>query len=184
MTNEKTAQFLPFHAINEFMREDYRLEVVRSTLHALEILPPEARDPLNRLTRKLVQTPGFRNSAKAPASIRARPTAEAFTKSPQLAAAVLSAWAEAHLDLRQQVYDLLAERGWQMLPPDADRTRTPGFMMTWPKGEDFDSLNAAFKEKYPQIQANPNDVSLMVVWLSLRLPYSHEGEDTESQSEE
>lgn len=184
MTSEKTAQFLPFHAINEFMREDYRLEVVRAALHALETLPAEVRDPLNRLTRKLVQTPGFRNSAKAPASIRVRPTAEVFTKSAQLAAAVLSAWAEAHTDLRQQVYDLLIERGWQILPRETDRTRIPGFMMTWPKGEDFESLNHAFKEKYPRSQANPDDVSLMVVWLSLRLPYSHEDEDSNNPSEE
>lgn len=184
MTSEKTAQFLPFHAINEFMREEYRLDVVRSALHALDTLPPEVRDPLNHLSRKLVQTPGFRNSAKAPASIRVRPTAEMFTKSPQLAAAVLSAWAGARIDLRQQVYDLLMERGWQILPQDTDRTRMPGFMMTWPKGEDFDRLNAAFKEKYPQVQANSDDVSLMVVWLSLRLPYSHEGEDLENPSEE
>ena len=45
MTN-KTAQFLPFHAVNEFMRDDYRLEVIRSTLNALPGLPENYRNVL------------------------------------------------------------------------------------------------------------------------------------------
>ena len=30
--SDETLEYLPFHAINEFMRDDYRLEVVRSTI--------------------------------------------------------------------------------------------------------------------------------------------------------
>ncbi len=39
--DDKTTQFLPFHAINEFMRDDYRAIVIRSTLNALSTLPAE-----------------------------------------------------------------------------------------------------------------------------------------------
>lgn len=178
--DKKQAQFLPFHAINEFMRDDYRLEVVRSALQALPGLPADYQAPIERLTRKLVQVPGFRNSAKAPWQKRAHPTADAFEKNPALVAAILSAWSAARQELRQQVYDLLIERGWQVLPPEADRTKLPGFIAAWPKGEDFEALNKAFAEKYPQAQASSDDVSLMIVWLSTRLPYISDDEDEEA----
>ena len=175
--DDQTAQFLPFHAVNEFMRNDYRLEVVRNTLSALPSLPESFRIPIDQLTRMIVQVPGFRNSAKAPLGKRVKPTAEAFEKSPQMAAAILSAWAEAHSSLRQQVYGLLVERQWEVLPPEADRTQLPGFMITWPNGENFELLVQAFAEKYPTTTGNTDDVSLMVVWLSVRLPYQFEDDE-------
>jgi hypothetical protein len=177
---DQSTQFLPFHAINEFMRPDYRVEVIRSTLTCLPDLAENFRAPIDQLTRSMVQVPGFRNSAKAPHIKRLKPTANAFEKSPDLVAAILSAWAEVHQDLRQQVYDLLLERGWELLPPSADRTQLPGFLTTWPNGESFELLNQAFTEKYPDARLSGDDVSLMIVWLSVRLPYRFE----EDQSEE
>jgi hypothetical protein len=179
--DDQTAQFLPFHAVNEFMRNDYRLEVIRNTLGALAALPDGFRIPIDQLTRSIVQVPGFRNSAKAPLGKRVKPTAEAFENNSHMAAAILSAWAEAHPDLRQQVYDLLVERQWEVLPPEADRTQLPGFMITWPKGEDFEQLIKAFIEKYPVAGVNHDDVSLMVVWISVRLPYQFEDDEEENE---
>ena len=167
----QTTQFLPFHAINEFMRPDYRLEVVRVTLASLTDLPEDFRLPIDQITRAIVQVPGFRNSAKAPLNKRVKPTSEAFEKSPHLVAVILNAWAEAHPTLRQQVYDLLFERGWELLPPPADRTQLPGFIITWPNGESFEILTQAFSEKYPDAKVSNDDISLMIVWLSVRLPY-------------
>ena len=181
---DETVQFLPFHAINEFMRSDYRLAVLRSTYTALPDLPESYRAPLERLSRQFVQVPGFRNSAKAPVGKKIRPAAEAFEKSPALVAAVLSAWAEAHAALRQQIYELLQKRGWEILPPDSDRTQLPGFFPAWPHGEDFETLNKAFQAAFPAAQASDDDISLMVVWLSARLPYQmeDEGEDEEQEN--
>ncbi len=170
------ARFLPFHAINEFMRDDYRHAVVRDVLTHADDLPEDQRAALEKATKKAVTIPGFRNSAKAPAPLRMRLTSEAFVKSAPLAAAVLSAWGELHAPLRQQVHDFLAGRGWQVFPPEADRARMPGFLVTWPKNEDFETLGAAFKEKYPDSQVGSDDLSLMVVWVSLRLPYQMEDE--------
>ena len=177
--NDKKVQFFPFHAINDFMRPDYRLEVVRSTLYSLHDLPENMRAPIERLTRKVVQVPGFRNSARAPVNLRVKSTAEAFEKSHQLVAAILSAWSALHQELRGQVYNLLIARSWEILPPDADRTKLPGFLTKWPKGEDFEALNAVFAEKYPDSRASADDVSLMTVWISNRLPYQIEGQEEE-----
>ena len=172
-----TEQFLPFHAINEFMRPGYRTQVVRTTLTSLPDLPENFRLPIDQVTRAIVQVPGFRNSAKAPLGKRVKPTSDAFEKSPHLVAAILSAWAEAHPDLRQQVYDLLLERGWELLPPSADRTQLPGFFTTWPNGESFEHLTQAFNEKYPGVEVDSDDISLMIVWLSVRLPYQFDEAD-------
>ena len=179
---EPQIQYLPFHAINEFMQDDYRHSVIRSTLLDVSGISEDRRMEIDKLTRQYVRVPGFRNSSKAPPQKRLRPTIEAFEHHPNLVAAILSAWADLHPELRQQVYDLLVARGWEVLPPEADRSQLPGFLTTWPKDNDFTTLNAAFKEMYPQSAVEENDVSLMAVWLSGRLPYQVE-EDFEDTSQ-
>ncbi len=181
MTDLQTDRYLPFHAINEFMRNDYRLAVVRSALAALPDLPESYRKPIDQHTKRLVKVPGFRNSDKAPMRVRVVPTADAFEKSPDLVAAILSAWAEVHPELRQKVYDLLVGRGWEVLPLDADRTKLPGFSIHWPKGEDFEGLYKAYQEMYPGDDSKSDDVSLMIVWLSNRLPYPEMEEEGEEE---
>lgn len=181
---EKQVAFLPFHALNEFMLDDYRLQVIRTTLQGLSNLPENLRQPVDEITRQVVRVPGFRNSLKAPVSLKARPVAAAFEKNPQLVAAILSAWAEIQAELREKVYNLLTARGWEMLPPEADRSVLPGFLTKWPQGETFEILNQAFEEKFPATEAASNDISLMVVWLSGRLPYEMEGEQDEEYGDE
>ncbi len=178
--NDKKISFLPFHALNEFMTSEYRLEVVRITLTMLSGMPEKYRTAINNLTGRLVKIPGFRNSVKSPMLLRVKPTADAFEKSPELVAAILSAWAEIHTELRQKVYTLLQERGWDILPIDSERARLPGFLTVWPQGENFEVLNQAFKEKYPDTTISDNDVSLMVVWISGRLPYQFTGTGEDS----
>ena len=190
--SENQVEFLPFHAINDFMRSDFRLNVVKSTLSALNSLPESQRSSINHLTKKLVKIPGFRHSDKAPAIVRAIPISNAFEKSPELVAAILAAWAESHASLRAQVYDTLTSRGWKtfptemhsladvpalktekdwgILPIEADRTKIPGFLIYWPKGETFEVLYQALSEKFTDAQVSIDEASLMVVWLTLRLP--------------
>jgi hypothetical protein len=180
----KKARFLPFHAINEFMRPDFRLAVVRAALQAAPSSPDDLRQPLDRLVKKVVRVPGFRDGSKAPTPLKVRPTAEAFEKSPDLVGAVLAIWAQSNAELSQQVYDLLVEKGWDLLPVEANRAKLPGFMTTWPKGQDFAALDQAFQEKYPQMEVSNDDISLMVVWVSGRLPYEIEGEDEEDSTQE
>jgi hypothetical protein len=180
---EKQVAFLPFHALNEFMRDDYRLTVIRTALKGLPNLPENFREPVEQLTRRVVRVPGFRNSQKAPAALKVKPIADAFEKNPELVAAILAAWSEVQSELRGKVYDLLKDRGWEILPAEADRTVLPGFLTVWPRGEDFEVLNDAFAEKYPGTESSSDDVSLMVVWLSGRLPYQIEGSDEEEDDE-
>ena len=189
------AEFYPFHTINEFMRNDYRMTVVRSTLGALNSLPAEYREPIDKLIKKLVKVPGFRHPEKAPVAVKALPMAKAFEKNPEVVSAILAAWAESHADLRAKVYDLLQARGWKMFPtefslemlsPDVikewgvlplsvDRTRLPGFVSLWPEGNEFEAIYQHFNELHSNIDESLDNVSLMVVWVSLRLPIDVEG---------
>jgi hypothetical protein len=171
MEKDKEVGFFPFHAINEFMTDEFREAVIRSVLLSYGTLPEEYSSRIDRNIKKTVSIPGFRNSAKAPAQLRVKPAIDSFQKNPALVAAILAAWAELHDPLRQQVYDLLISRGWELLPIEADRTKVPGFLTKWPKGEDFDTLFQAFGTTNSDTTTEMNDVSLMVVWLSGRLPY-------------
>jgi len=182
---DKKVEFIPFHALNEFMRPDFRLSVVRAALTALPKLPTHFRAPIDKLTKKVVRVPGFRDGTVAPTAMKVAPIADAFGKSPELVSAILAAWAEAQTDLRTKVYELLKARGWELLPADADRTQLPGFLTEWPKGEDFDIINQAYAEAHPGEEASTDDVSLMAVWLSGRLPVNTDDEeesDTETEN--
>jgi hypothetical protein len=199
---ETKTEFLPFNAINEFMRPDFRIKVIRDTLNELPNLPEEYHNLVNRLTKKYVKVPGFRNSDKAPVMVKVLPLVKAFEKTPDIVAAILAAWSEAHSDLRTQVYSLLNVRNWRMLPAtqsitpelltsdllhnwpvlpiEVDRTKLPGFFVYWPKGEDFDTLYNQYTEMFPESNASMDQVSLMVVWLSLRLPHQIQEDQIET----
>jgi hypothetical protein len=178
MTGSKV-QFLPFSAINMFMRPDYRLEVVRKVFNLMPESPEEVRATFNRYIKKFVAVPGFRNSSAAPVSLKIKPYISAFESQPEVAAFTMATWARGNRSLLDKVFDLLTDREWELLPKDADRTQLPGFLTTWPKDESFEAVNKAFKEKYTEETYHEDDISLMAVWLSGRLPYQEEDPDKE-----
>jgi hypothetical protein len=180
--DEKQIRYLPFNAINEFMLPEFRHTVLQNVFSQLEKLTNERRTAINNLVKRHVQVPGFRNSAQAPVGVRVRGSVTPFERRSDFTAQILQAWGELHADLRQQVYDMLNERNWEkLLPPDADRTKLPGFMVIWTKEETYDVLDAAFQTKYPDGPFEAYDMRLMVVWMANRLPYELflEGDEAE-----
>jgi hypothetical protein len=185
-------EFLPFHAINEYMRPDFRNKVIRETFNAQATLELHLSNELNQQVKKYVTVPGFRTSDKAPALVKVLPTSKAFEKNPELVAVILSCWAEIQSKLRDQAYAVLKERMWPLFPeneepaPTAsitetikewpifpitmDRAKLPGFYIHWPKGEDFEALYKTFSDLYSDSDASIDKVSLMMVWVSMRLP--------------
>jgi hypothetical protein len=107
----------------------------------------------------------------------------AFEKSPQFAIQTMACWADLNGELKQKVYDLLIARGWELLPKDADRTKLPGFMVKWHPSDSYEVINKAFLEMYAGDSTAENDVRLMTVWLSGRLPYDSD-EDSKEETEE
>ena len=170
MNENKEVRFLPFHAINEFMLDEYRLEVITKVMTSLSGLPDRYNSTINRLSKKLVKVPGFRNSLRAPLQYKLKSLIAAFEKNPEFVATIISGWAELNHDLRERVFRLLNSRNWEILPLDTDRTKLPGFITVWPIGENFDVLSRAFNDANPDSSASNDDISLMTVWISVRLP--------------
>jgi hypothetical protein len=164
------------------MTSEFRHEVIHNVLIALPDLPEAHRNTINKLSGRYVKIPGFRNSPKAPLLVRIKPTINAFEKHPDFVAAILSSWVELYPELRKRVFDLLISRNWELLPLEADRKKLPGFLIIWPKDETFDAINQAYHEKYPDQVDQNNEISLMTVWLSGRLPYQFTESDHPSTS--
>ena len=170
MNDNNQLKFIPFHAINEFMRNDFRLNLIRTALTGKNSLDRKFSAPIDRLTRKHVKVAGFRNSLKAPVTIKAVAMVKPFEKQPRLVAAILNAWSEITFELRTQIFDLLTMREWKLLPIEADRTKLPGFLTQWPEDDDYEVLYEVFTKAYPESNASIDETSLMVIWLSGRLP--------------
>jgi hypothetical protein len=182
MENQETVEFLPYNAINQFMLNDYRHNVLHKVLGGLDQLPPSQKSALLGSIRRLFSVPGFRNPAMAPLAIKVRGAVGPFEKNSVFTGQVLAGWGELNSDLMQQVYHMLLDRKWEVLPLDADRTKIPGFLTRWPKGETYEVLNTAFTEKYPESAAAEDDVRLMVIWVSGRLPYDMVETDPEEEN--
>ncbi|MCC6147582.1 MAG: hypothetical protein IT308_08455 [Anaerolineaceae bacterium] len=178
MTNDQVV-FAPFHTLNEFMLPEYREAVLRTVLIRMPELSGAGKSQLNRVIKKNIVIPGFRNSSLAPMPLKIKGAVKAFSKNPEFTAQFLSAWTELNPELAERVYEILKERGWEILPIEADRTRLPGFLIEWPEGESYDTLGQVFSEKWPDAADPVDDIRLMIVWLSGRLPYNatEEAED-------
>ncbi|HWQ05305.1 MAG TPA: hypothetical protein VN452_08110 [Longilinea sp.] len=184
MSEPQQTQFFHFHTINEFMLPDYRQQVLTQVISNLDNLPVDLRSRLNGHIRNLVKVPGFRNSGLAPVPVKVRGSIQAFEQSPKFTASVLAGWCTLNEELARQTFDFLTARGWTLLPLEADRTKLPGFLTHWPKAEQFDVLDEAFRDQYPETIYSDNDISLMVVWLSARLPYELVDNPEETPSED
>lgn len=168
--NEQRVKFLPFHAINEFMEDDYRQSVVQKVLSELDQLPGNDRADVVNQVKRLVSIPGFRNSSAAPMPLKLKGAVSTFEKKPDFTAAILAAWSQLNQGLRQEIYDLLQKRDWELLPVDADRKSLPGFLTRWPEQDTFEALDKAYRKAHPKSSVSDDDINLMVVWLSGRLP--------------
>ena len=168
--NDTRVEFIPFHAINEFMLPDYRLKILQEVFGSWNKLSDQRCAAINRLVKRLVTVPGFRNSTAAPPLVKARSATSAFERSPEMVAQICAAWCELHPELADKIYNLLKQRGWELLPIEADRSKILGFLPHWPKDDPFEVLDDAYAEVYPGDDAHEYDINMMIVWLSGRLP--------------
>jgi hypothetical protein len=170
MENEsEKISFVPFNAINEFMLDEYRKKVIDQVL-AVRSEGGADKATVDKLIKQTVSVPGFRNPTSAPASLLYKPVLSSFEKIPGMTAQFLQIWSKHHDALAVQITELLISLHWEILPADADRTRLPGFQTVWPEGTNFETVFSAYHLKYPDSTAEKDDVALMTVWISNRLP--------------
>lgn len=165
-------QFLSFAAINEFMRDDYRLSVITEVLSHLDKVPADQRNMINKLISKHVSIQGFRNSNLAPVGRKAKSSVDMYLASGPYCAAILEGWFRLHPELADAVYQVLKEKEWQNLQLlELDRSKLPGFQIHWPKSDTFDVLIKAVRAIKPFEDESDDNLSLMAVWVGVRLPY-------------
>lgn len=169
--DEKVAEYLPFHAINEFMRDDYRLSVIHEVLTHFEELSGEQRKEISQEITRQVKIAGFRNSNLAPAAIKAKNSVSLFQKSAKFSAVVVGAWSGLHPELATAVWQVLSEHGWEPQPVELNRAKLPGYQVKWPKKDTFEVLQQEARKTNSTLTETDDDISLMVVWLGNRLPY-------------
>ncbi len=171
---EKTNQqkYLPFHAVNEFMRDDYRLTILQEVLSEQSATPVEIRNRIGRMISKGVKIPGFRNSNQAPVAIKVKNSTSLFENSPEFAALVMEAWSNLHTKLKRDMAEVLHDRGWNIPSAEIDHSQLPGFQIDWIKGDTFEVLIGEIKKKNPDLQESDDNISLMAVWIGNRLPYN------------
>jgi hypothetical protein len=177
MNDEKKIQVLPFHAVNEFMREDYRLDVLHEVFTGLEQCTPLQKQLITRMFAKNVNIPGFRNSGQAPLAIKIKNSPTLFERSHEFSATIMECWSNLHPELKLAMQTLLTERGWTLQPLDDDRCLLPGFQIDWPKADNFESLINGIHETHPDMNESDDNISLMAVWVGNKLPYNLFSED-------
>ncbi len=178
-------KFLPFIAINEFMRDDYRQKVITEVLSHIDKIPNDQRITINRSISKFVKVPGFRNSSLAPAGLKAKSSVELFGTLSDFTGAVIEGWFRLHPDLAKTVFEVLQEKEWPNLQPiELDRSKLPGFQIHWPKTDTFEVLINAVRSKNLFEDESDDNISLMAVWMGVRLPYDLFVEETEEKKAE
>ncbi len=168
---KKQQQYIPFRAVNEFMRDDYRLTILHEVLSSLDRCTGIQRQLLLRLFSKGVQISGFRNSSTAPLPILVKNSASLFERSNEFSATVMECWSNLHSELKNAMSHLLSEKGWNPHPVAVDRSMLPGFQTNWPKTDSFEKLIKEIREAHPELTDSDDDISLMAVWVGNRLPY-------------
>ncbi len=171
MSENSKVQYIPFHAINEFMRDDFRNTILHEVFTNFEKLDQEQTSRISRLFKNGVQIPGFRNSHQAPVGVKIRYSNEIFQKSAEFAALIVDCWSQLHKSLGEAVWQLLDNRNWKPLPITTNRTQLPGFLVDWPKEDNFEALIKVLGENNPEIKESDDNISLMVVWVGNKLPY-------------
>jgi len=170
---------LPLISLNVFLLPDFRREILTTVLNQKDDLSPEIKQELRQAIKEFVKISGFRNPLAAPQALQVRAMESPFEKESRFVKAILSSWADINSDLQAKVQAVLPELGFE--PNDqAPLYHDPenAFAVGWPEDLSFEKLTDLVKQK-TETDASSNEISLMTVWLTGRLPGS---EPTTEQS--
>ena len=170
---------LPLISLNVFLLPDFRREILTTVLDQKDNLSPEIKQEFRQAIKEFVKISGFRNPLAAPQALQVRAMESPFEKESRFVKAILSSWADINSDLQAKVQAVLPELGFEPndqapIYPDPENA----FAVGWPENLSFEKLADMVKQK-TETDASSNEISLMTVWLTGRLPGS---EPTTEQS--
>lgn len=161
---------IPFKAINVYINEDYLETVLKSVLTGYKKLPKQAQIEFVVFLRKYATVLGFRDPSRAPLTLQANALAKAFEKKDEVVVYVLSVWAKVNNKLADEVKSWLSEQGLKDLETEREFAENAGFTRDLPKKLGFDKIEKEFAKANPDSKFERDDLILMVLWISGRLP--------------
>ncbi len=164
LPDEKSLQF---NAVYEVMSQAYREEVVSRALSFRGNLSSEASSALNSAIQKSrIRVNGYRAPHQAPHTLLRGPISQILDLHPELAGAVLRAWAESQSALRDKIADHLKNAGLAAEYPDFQAGK---FRRRWPI-DDWRSQRDKFIQENVADDISEDDAALMLCFVTGRVP--------------
>ncbi|MDY6873137.1 MAG: hypothetical protein SVR81_04100 [Chloroflexota bacterium] len=163
-------ELFPYKTINVFIEQNYLEAVMETVLTGVKKLPKQDQIDFSRFMRKYVSILGFRDPSRAPLPLRVNALTNAFEEKDEVVPVTLSVWAKIKKKLAKQVKSWLDDEGWDDLETERSYEENGGFTADWPKKLTFDKLVKDFKKANPDFKFERDDLILMVLWTSGKLP--------------
>jgi hypothetical protein len=161
---------LSFKTINIFIDRDFLEQKLEGILQGKENLSKEDQIAFNNQFRKFVNVLGFRNPLRAPLQLQVNAYASAFEEKEEVVPFTLSIWTKLNQKFALQVKTWLESTGWEDLSLEKSFEESDGFLDDWPKGLTFEKLVKKYQKDNPDAEFEPDDLILMVLWISGQLP--------------
>lgn len=161
---------VPFKAINVYINQDYLESIMKVVLTGYKKLSKQQQIDFTRFLRKYVTILGFRDPSRAPLSLQINALAKAFEEKDEVVPYVLSIWATINKKLAADVQTWLEEKKFDNLAAERAYAEDAGFTPDFPEKMTFDKLEKDFAKANPDAKYERDDLILMVLWISGRLP--------------
>jgi hypothetical protein len=165
-----TIETVPFKAINVFINQDYLESVLKAVLTGYKKLPKQKQIEFTHFLRKYVTILGFRDPSRAPLPLQINALAKAFEEKDEVVPYVLSIWAKVNKKLAADVTAWLEENKFENLASEREYAEEAGFTPDFPEKMSFDKVEKDFAKANPDAKYERDDLILMVLWISGRLP--------------
>jgi len=161
---------LPFKTINVYLERGFLEKILEQILRNIRNLPKETQIEFTQVFKKFVTVLGFRNPLHAPLPLQIKAFANAFEEKEEIIPFTLSAWATLNNELANGVFDWLKSKKWTDLEKNRGYEDSLGFSNDWPESQPLESISKKFEESNPKIQSTDDEIMLMILWISGRLP--------------
>lgn len=168
--NMAESEYLPYKSVNVFITHEYLGKVTREILTGYKQLSKENAKSFIVQFREHVNVLGFRNVIRAPLSLQINAYTSAFEGKNDVVPFTLSTWALINSGLASEVKSWLKTEGWDCLSEVRHYNDSEGFLQDWPKKLSFTKLVKNFKKAKPNVEFEDDDLILMVIWISGKLP--------------
>ncbi len=163
-------EVLPYKAINVYIDQDYLMKVANDILTKVNKLPKQDQIDFSHFIKKHINVLGFRDSSRAPLPLQVNALVKTFEEKDEVVPFLLSIWAKINKKLAKDVKSWLESEGWKDLATEREFSEGAGFIEDWPKKLTFDKLVKDYQKFNPDAKFERDDLILMVLWISGKLP--------------